>query len=153
MKELLIIWKKDNNIKNEINISYSSLKSNDPWNVFNYDGKKHQFFTEFNKNSWFCIEFKNYKIKPTNYTIRSGCDSDNPKSFVLEGSNDKKEWKILDEQKEIDYLKGELSFHTFTIQQTKRQAFKYFRIRITGKNWSNQSRLQFNSIEFFGEIF
>lgn len=140
------------NLKNEIDLSYSS-KNGELWGIFIYDGKRRQFYTDIKEDPWLCIEFKQHEIKPTHYTIRSGCDSDNPKSFTFEGSNDKKEWKILDTENEINYLKDELSVHTFSISTQTNQSFKYLRLHLTGNNWCDRKRLQISSIEIFGDIF
>ena len=83
----------------------------------------------------------------------SGEDSDNLKSFVIEGSKDKSSWTVIDEERDISYLKEKRSVHTFQIRKEVEESFKYIQIRPTGPNWNNRSMLQFCSIEFYGEIF
>lgn len=142
-------------IKDEINVSSSSKGCDtDIWTIFNYDGAKRQFWTCSEENSCICIEFKNHEIKPSHYSIRAGYDKYNPRSFVLEGRlNEESEWTIINEQKEKKFFKNELSYRTFTIEKDKQQLFKYFRLRLTGNNFSGSYELQINSIEIFGEIF
>ena len=53
-------------------------------------------------NSWLCYDFKEIKVKPTNYSIRSNCWNKkgwyHPLNWVIESSNDLIEWKVLDEK-------------------------------------------------------
>lgn len=146
-------FNKQSNLKNEIDLSCSSPVNSKPWYIFTFDGERRQFCTKIEEDPWLCIEFKQHEIKPTHYTIRSGYDSDNPKSFTFEGSIDKKEWKILDTENEINYLKDSLSVHTFSISTQTNQPFKYLRLHLTGNNWNDRKILQINSIEIFGDIF
>lgn len=147
---LINFLKNQSNIKDEIELSQSD--NNQYWDIFE-NNEDYQNNLGTNENSWLCIGFKNHEINPTNYTIRSGYDSDNLKNFVIEGSNDKESWIKLDEESNISYLKEKNSFHTFPINNESNQTFKYLRIRITGPNWCNRSMLQISSIEFYGELF
>ena len=85
-------FSKESDIKDEIDVSYSSKGGwDDPFSIFEYESDNHSFFTHHSDfEPWICIEFKNHKVRPLNYSIRSGDDLDNPRNFVLEGSNDKK---------------------------------------------------------------
>lgn len=67
--------------------------------------------------------------------------------------SEEREWTIIIEQKEKKFFKNELTYRTFTIEKDKQQLFKYFRLRLTGNNFSRSNELQINSIEIFGEIF
>ena len=145
--------KKETNIKDEINLSSSWDSNFQDWDIFNYDGERRQMCSGTQDNPSICIEFKHHSIKPTHYSIRAGLDSDNPKSLILEGSNDKEKWTVIDEQMNVNYFKEPLSFHTFSIEEEKSQIYKYIRLRHKGNNWGNGSCLQINSIEFFGELF
>lgn len=145
---------KESNVKDEVGISFSSDSLNNAWDIFTYDKECRHFHTTGDDNNpWICIEFKKHEIKPTSYTIMSGEDSDNLKSFVIEGSKDKSSWTVIDEERDISYLKEKRSVHTFQIRKEVEESFKYIQIRPTGPNWSNRSMLQFCSIEFYGEIF
>lgn len=140
----------ESNIKEEIELTANN--NCQPWSIFDYNNTSHTN-TGVYEDVWICIGFKNHEIKPTNYTIRSGNDTDNLKSFVLEGSKDKKTWTTIDEENDISYLKEKGSIHTFPIHNETHQSFKYIRLRLTGKNWNNRSMLQLTSIEFYGELF
>lgn len=140
----------ESNIKEEIELTANN--NSQPWSIFDYNNTSGTN-TGVHEDAWICIGFKNHEIKPTNYTIRSGNDTDNLKSFVLEGSKDKKTWTTIDEENDISYLKENGSIHTFPIHNETHQSFKYIRLRLTGKNWNNRSMLQLTSIEFYGELF
>ena len=105
----------NSNIKDEINITYSSGNDN-PFYLLQYDNN-YYFNTNNSPNSWICFEFKNHRIIPTNYTIKSngGDDHYHLKSWKLEGSDDKEKWFTLDSQTNNDCLKGKYRVHSFPI--------------------------------------
>lgn len=138
------------NIKDEIELSANDNR--EPWCIFNYNSNS-QTNTGTCNDAWICIGFKNHEIKPTNYTVVSGSDDDNLKSFVIEGSKDKETWTTIDEENNISYLKESGSAHTFPVHNEEQQSFKYLRIRLTGPNWWPRSILQLCKIEFYGELF
>ena len=54
----------------------------------------------------FYFDFKDHKIIPTDYTLKSNSSSANvqkPKSWVIEGSNDNNSWEVIDEQVNYNY--------------------------------------------------
>lgn len=146
------------NIKNEINITASSSLGGDLYNLLQYENKENCFYTTDAPNSWICFEFKNYKIIPSNYIIRSYNSNDHwhLKSWVIEGSNDNQSWIKLDEQQNNNFLKGAGRVHLFSISNNdfNQRKFKYIRIQQTGLNWfsSPTDNLILNSIEFYGKI-
>lgn len=148
---LIKYFQTEKNIKDEIELSRNEGSKNDIWRILDHKNTS-QTNTGVNDNAWICIGFKNNEINPTHYTIRSGYDSDNLKSFVIEGSKDKSQWTKLDEENNISYLQQNGSVHTFPIHNETHQSFKYLRIRLTGPNWYNRSLLQLSSIDFYGEL-
>lgn len=131
----------------------SSIRGGDGWRLFDYEDGSFVCYTYDEEEAWICIEFKNHEIRPTNYTIMSANDEENLKSFVIEGSKDKKTWTVIDEENDISYLIDSNSIHTFPIHNETEQASKYLRIRRTGPNWKNTNVLQLCLIEFYGELF
>ena len=150
----------DLGIFHEIKITSSSLYNNDnqyaPSNTIHYQDQNIEFCTSSLDNSWLCFEFCNYKIKPTHYTIRSAnyqVNREHPKSWVIEGSNDNKEWIILDEQKDCFSLNGKSVTHTFSITNSTDSKFTFLRMRLIGPNWcKNTKHLNINCIEFYGSL-
>ena len=145
--------KSNDNIKSMINITASSIIG-DNYSPYNACLFKDNYFESNNENnSWICFDFKEHKIIPSNYIIKS-CGSgqpNKPKTWILEGSNDQTNWQILDEQNNCPHLKGSYAVHTFDIQKENIGPFKYIRIKQTGNNWQgNYYYFTMNSIEFYG---
>lgn len=148
--------KTQSNIKNEIQISASSICSGQINDLLDFDDKSSFFETNSKPNSWICFEFINHKIIPSSYIIRT-IDSENNdhlKSWIVEGSNDNKNWIKIDENQNCSHLKGSEKVHLFTISKHEEQMFKYIRIQQTGPNWysgNNQDHhLCMSAIEFYG---
>ncbi|KAK8875346.1 hypothetical protein M9Y10_005511 [Tritrichomonas musculus] len=142
-------------IKDEINVFASSIFDNDfmfsPENAIIYDDQTRYFVSNDEENSWLCIDFKDHKIVPNYYSIRSINDSPNnahPKSWVIEGSNDSINWTIIDQRNSFSYLNGNNLVHAFPIENEN--TFRYVRMRITDLNWFDSYNLTIDSIEFFG---
>lgn len=149
-------FNKKSNIKDEIDISFSSKHNDckiDHWRILESEEKEGCFYTKIEENPFICIEFKKHRIIPTHYTIRACADNRNPRKFVIEGSNDKKNWTLIDKKKNCTELKNYVADHTFSIEKEVTQSFKYIRIRHYGINWDNINLLQIRSLEFFGKIF
>ena len=148
---------KNSNIKDEINITFSSNSyRTDPFGLFNYENKTQYFSTNSVKDSWICFEFKNHRIIPKNYTIRShnnGCTGHyNLKSWVIEGSLDSNQWENLSEVENTSVLDGKNFSHTFAIQNQSNREYKFIRIRITDKNSSGGYQLWMNTFEIYGKL-
>lgn len=113
------------------------------------------FITYNSQGSWIEIDFKNHKVIPSDYTLRSSDSRANwnhPKSWVFEVSNDENDWSIIDEVNDCPYLNGFRQVHTFKIKNEQIEAFRYVRIRLTAENWHNCDYLSFETIELFGTL-
>ena len=145
------------NIKNEVKITYSSNSANNVYCILEID--KIGFFQSNNQpDPWVCFEFTNHTIIPSSYSIRSANWYKNcyhPKSWVIEGSNDNSNWMNLDIQVNCSYLNEQNHVHTFSIRNRDRSEFRFIKMRLTDKSWcscSDNSRLVFSSIEFYGKL-
>lgn len=146
----------NNQIENKINFSSSSIYSSNyvPINssIFDNDGKV--FETKHDGQNWICFDFNEYKIVPSNYTIRSikwgHKNWYHPKSWVIEGSNDNNSWEIITEEKNCSFLNGEKLIHTFDINNNQNKEFRYIRMKLTEPNWGETHFLGFDSFEIFG---
>lgn len=155
----IIKYLKSNNIGNEINITASSCYNDgddrlQAKNVVLFDSDD-GFSSKDIPESWLKIEFKNHLIIPTDYVIKtSGAYTDEwrPKSWVIEGSNDNSKWEILSEEKNCNYLNGNLIVHAFKIQKVADKGFKYIRMKQTGTNVNNDNVFDIGSIEFYGSL-
>lgn len=103
-------------------------------------------------NSWICFNFKQHKVIPKAYSIRTIRGHPNtfyPKSWVIEGSNDNNSWEIIDERNDCSGLNGEHVAHTLTIDK-KSKDYQYIRMKLTGPNWNGSNHLGMESFELFG---
>ena len=146
-----------NCINKEIEFTASSIYTQKypPENVALNDQNKY-FLTKNQPKSWILINFKDHKIMPTNYTLKSAGyfeelhGSRHLKSWVIEGSNDNKKWDLVDEQKNFEFLKKDGDFQIFDIDEEKSKQFKYLRLKQTDVNWEGDDYLAIDSIEIYG---
>ena len=144
-------------IKNEIDFTCSSCcnpNSYQPINVTMFNNKNKYFLSNDSQNSWICFCFKNHRVIPSHYTIRTfGLDSNShPKSWTIEGSNDKNSWENLDIQNESPYLQKGWVTHTFNINESSSNSYEFIRMRLTGKTTCNDYRLLIDSFEIYGTL-
>lgn len=148
--------KSNGNIDNEIEITSSSCSGNNfPKNVVLYENKEKRFYSNDLKDSWICFDFKNSRVIPSSYTIRSenyAAGISHPKSWVIEVSNDNCSWEIIDEWKDCAFLNGESLIHTFDIRKPLKNEVRYIRMRQTGPNWYGQNCLVFSAFELYGSL-
>lgn len=100
--------KRDKRIENEVDITSSSVDwNNGPINVTLFEDKQRHFVSSDSPDSWIQFDFKEHRIVPAFYTVRSFSWSPggaHPKSWVIEVSNDGSQWEIVDEQKDCSLL-------------------------------------------------
>lgn len=143
----------------QIDISASSFFYNQidkhPINVTKFEDYTQAFLSDNKPNSWICLDFKEHRIIPTHYTLKSTTDywiSPHPKNWIFEGSVDYDKWKTLDEQKDCVHLHGYNLIYTFKVQHPSEIEFRYIRVRSTGQNWDNSNYLLIDSIEIYGRL-
>lgn len=146
-------------IYNIIDITSSSIRNSNealsPRNAILFDDKTKDFISDDLEDSWICFDFKDHSVIPKSYTIRSYNRSPSlhhPKSWVIEGSNDKENWVIIDEQRESGVLNRRDQIHTFVIKNQNSKDFRYLRMRQTTLNWVGNHQLCMGSIEFYGTL-
>lgn len=148
----------NNNIESKVNITASVLDTGyPPSNTVIYEDKSKIFHADQSEpNPWICFEFKENRVSPTNYQIRSkhtegqgGC---HPKSWVIEGSNDNFGWEKLDEQSNCSILNGRSITHLFSIDNSSSKQFRFIRMKLTDKAWCGSHHLEFNSFELYGKL-
>lgn len=108
------------------------------------------WFSDNVPNSWVQFDFKDKLIIVTDYTIQSdGSDGNHLLHWELEGSNDGKNWEVIDKRDTND-LNSFYKVKSYSCFLEK--PFRMLRLRQTGKNSSNQDYMLLASIEFFGEL-
>ena len=146
-------------IEEEVAITSSSCNNNEERfqarNVVLYDDKNKIFMSANSANSWIQFDFKERRVVPTAYTMRSGCTQANwanPYHWQLQGSNDGNSWKTLDAHGSCSDLNGINYIHTYKINNQGNNKYKYLRIYSTGADCNNSYFLAFEAIEFFGKL-
>ena len=147
-----------------IDFSVSSVTSNSechqPDKSVEYENKSSGFYfhSDYNNDNdpWLCIDFKERKVKPSHYSLKSyaygrGCW--NTQSWNIEGSNDLKNWEILDDRRNEKSLDNKGASNTFEVKKAN-GFYRYLRIHQTGSNtyFIEDYRFIIRSLEYFGTI-
>lgn len=142
-----------------MNVTASSFYShNYPKNAVDFDDHFSTFQSSNKADSWLCYDFKEARVKPSFYSLRSnslgGKGWFHPRSWCIEGSNDQKKWKILDLRSGEESLNNKNAANTFKIQNIlgKDEFYRFLRIRQTDMNTKNNNCLIIAALEFFGTI-
>ena len=110
------------------------------------------FFSSWNEpNSWILYDFRERRVGPTSYSIRSPVYA-YPKSWVLEVSNPGNEWVVVDRRDNNEDLKGSLVNRNFEISAPPGGSFQRVRFRQTGQNHDGYDSLVLTSLELFGTL-
>ena len=122
----------------------------------NFNGSNNYKFFHSNhndKNSWLEYDFVKRKVNPTGYSIRTrgGYDEYHPRNWVIEGSNNKSNWTILDTCTNKNCLTGLGVTHYFAIKKQK-ESYKFLRIRNIGINSKGSYGILLSALEFFGSL-
>ena len=92
----------------------------------------------------FIINFKHSYFNLQHYSIVSPCNL--PRNWILQGSNNKEEWVLLDNRTDIQLTVNKETVYS-VFDSKKKLAFQYFNFSL---QTSDQKRLHLNSIEFYG---
>jgi hypothetical protein len=101
---------------------------------------------------WVCWDFRDLRVRPTNYTIRSM----GLKSWVIEGSVDGKNWTEIDRQTDNEKFKLACGSFTGTFPVSKTVECRFIRLTQIERykyRLSGQYELELWAIEFFGTLF
>eukprot|EP01084_Bolivina_argentea_P064847 118215_1 len=103
-------------------------------------------------NANLTIDFVALRIRPTHYTLRHGSDDPNYHLtyWDFEASNDKKTWTLIKRHQNDKDLKGAFKSNTWPVNTM--QYFRYFRIRMTGKNSAKRYGFYCSGFEIYGDI-
>lgn len=109
-------------------------------------------------DQWLRYDFKERKIRPTGYSIRTRHNSDcfNPQSWCIEVSNtgNDNDWKIVDSRTNATSLQKGNQLDTFEIGQKlhNNESYRFIRLRQTGQSTYNSNYLVISALEYFGEL-
>ncbi|OHS96431.1 hypothetical protein TRFO_37412 [Tritrichomonas foetus] len=132
--------------------SSSAVTIGDLANIVDRDSEMYSY-TSNDPDSWIQIDFKNFRLTPTFYSIRTENNPsgyDHMRSWVLEGSEDGHAWTELDRREENGVLNSASAIGHFSIQNS--MIAKFLRVRQIGTNWAERNYLSMSNIEFFGNL-
>ena len=142
--------------QNVVKVTASSCYDGEPENVVDLESDL-DFCSEDKQNSWICYDFGGQRVTPTSYSLRSNggmSDTSHPRSWVLEVSNDGSEgsWKVVDSRKHSMDLNASHVMRNFAISAPPSGAFRFVRLRQTGKNYLECDSLAICALELFGTL-
>ena len=140
-----------------VKVTASSVCCGQPENVVDLTSNSHFHSKGSPTPSWICFDFNERRVALTSYSIRSrdyGPGYEHPKSWVLEVSNDGSEssWKVVDSRENNSDLNDRLVTRHFALSAPQSGAFRFVRLRQTGKNHCGDDELQLSALELFGAL-
>jgi hypothetical protein len=116
----------------------------------------HYFHSENKPDRWICYDFKNRRVLPTHYSIHAHTNNWWLRSWVLEGSSigpadgPRDVWTELDRRENDASTKADHPIGTFPVSASG--AYRFLRLRQTGKNAGGQDWLILFAFEIFGDL-
>lgn len=139
-------------VKDIINISGSNTGSCDGrcYRVIDY-GWNGTWCTRDKGESWIQFDFRDRCVSIDSYSIKSDGYDCALIQWQLGGSNDEKNWTLLDSQN-TRALCSEFTTVTFNCTQKVTDFFRYVRLMQTGPSSNNNMIMCLSEVEFFGAI-
>jgi hypothetical protein len=103
------------------------------------------------RNNWLCYDFKERRIVPTHYAIRTynfGSGNSHLKSWLVETSADGEHWREIAREEENEQLNGPNFTGTFTIAAG--EECRFIRLVNIGRNHGGNDWLVISAWEIFG---
>lgn len=144
IKYLLSYYNDDFNKRVYIIGNYYSTEN--ALNVTHYDNLNDCYVSNNQQNGWICFDFKENRIIPKYYQIRSGTYG-YPTDWKIECSDDALTWDCLCIESS-SYCKGNNLSHVFAISNEVNEEYRYIRIYQTKGNY-----FVINSMEFYGMFY
>jgi uncharacterized coiled-coil protein SlyX len=104
-----------------------------------------EFFSLGQPRQWICWDFREMRLRPTHYTIKSY----QLKSWVVESSLDAEEWTEIDRKTDSEDFKG---WETVSFAVSNSAQCRFIRLTQTGNNQSGNNCLYIRGFEFFGTL-
>ena len=138
-------------------IKILSMASSCPKNAVDFDSIRY-FASNNEEDAWILYDFKDRKVQPSHYTLRSRNDcrkgGNHLRKWCIEGSNDLRNWVTLDVRKKEKSLDDADASNTFEIQTDlgNKDYYRYLRLRQIGYNTGYNYHLNISALEYFGNI-
>lgn len=145
--------------KGIIQITSNSVLSHlyHPKNLVDFH-EKNYYHSKDDGNAFVCFDFIDKLVQLSSYSIKSMHNKfhySQLKNWVIEVSNDNKNWKIIDNHVNDPALDEPGIVYNFTINKKNIDFYRFIRIRQTGNSWDpreNHNFIGFYFIEFFGKL-
>ena len=142
-----------------INITSNSINSDHhPKNLVDYQNNNF-YHSKDDGNAIICFDFKDKSVQLSAYTIQSydiNANWGHLKNWVIEESNDAKNWIEIDCHCDDSTLNGPNIVASFKIPDNENLQFcRFIRMRQTGNSWfytGNHNYVYFPYIEFYGKL-
>jgi hypothetical protein len=103
------------------------------------------FHSDDTPGQWICWDFREMRVRPTQYTITAS----NLTSWVVEGSLDGSSWTEIDRKADnLDFL----GWNTASCAVSKRREFRFIRLTQTARRLGGDYCLPLRAVEFFGTL-
>jgi hypothetical protein len=112
-----------------------------------YDRKSEDISDE--RNNWLCYDFKDRRIIPSHYSIRTS-GYWNLQNWVVEVSGSGEKWTEIDSRMNNSDLNGVCFTATFSVSKTCE--CRMIRLVNVGRNWSGDDSLWICAWEIFGNL-
>lgn len=155
--------KTDGNIHQNgtIKITSNSVRNDpscQPENIVDYE-KENYYLSNDDKGVFICFDFKDNRVQLSDYSIKTFCHSPNGtghlRNWVIEVSNDGKEWKEIDRHSNDATLNGPKITAIFKVSKECNEFYRFIRLRSTGNDWHSSNECYYvycYFIEFFGKF-
>ena len=136
----------------------ASRSSSSNGNAYDFVGRdKNVSYTNIEANSWMKVDLGSTRtLVVDHYCLRHGGSGGNSvlRNWNLEGSNDDVNWSIL-RQHNNDTSMAQTAYsegHWDVNSAASNSPYRFFRIRMTGKNSSGNDYLMCSGIELYGQL-
>jgi hypothetical protein len=120
-------------------------------NLADLDATDHWFSSTDIKNAWFCFDFKDRRVRVTHYSIQSWQGGQGElMTWKVDGSEDGKNWTVLDRHQESSALLGGSTTGSFQIENPT--VVRMIRVTQTGTSHDNDYQLCCGAFEVFGTL-
>ena len=106
-------------------------------------------------DQWVAFDFLHRRVRPTHYSLRhySSWDNEALRNWVLEASNDAKTWTALRTHINDKTLDKKGKAATWELPDAPAgESYRYFRVRMTGRNSNNHNYLALSGFEIYGDL-
>lgn len=138
-----------------INIETTDVNCGSKQNLFD-KSQKTEFRLDNKSNGFILIDFKDKQVSFSKYYFsvpvqENGNYTGRPKSWMIEGSNDKNSWDLIDRKENITSLKDWGNSSSFSCSNVSNKFYRFIRINEIINHQDNHYFL-LSEIEFYGSI-